>query len=241
MPDFSTLSPSNNTPVGAGRATSGPEKQSTWSSIPRWWKIAGAALLVLAVIAVVSSSCSGGSSESSVRTAHGPSEIVDGVPTGYTRDEAGARTAAVNFITALEQGGQARISIDAVTEHFVAAAPTDALNAVLESATNRPDIEATVMNSQPAIVNLTEFSEDAATVSVWSMTVGQSDLDGEGKIGVLTTWSTTTVGLVWEDGDWKARDWAFKTGPTPDAARFPADDSSLAQLGAGGLYSFFVE
>ncbi|MFF0818384.1 hypothetical protein ACFYVR_25040 [Rhodococcus sp. NPDC003318] len=242
MPDFSTLSPKNNTPSVAGPATAGSAKPSLLASIPRWQKIAFAALVLLGVIAIISASCSGGSSEtSSVRTSHGPTDIVDGVPTGYSRDEAGARTAAINFITATEQAAQGRISIEAVTEHFVASSPTDSLNAVLKSSTNRPDAERTVMNSQPAIVNLAEYSDDAATVSVWAMTVGQSDLDGEGKVGVLTTWSTTTVGLVWEDGDWKAKDWAFKTGPTPEQARFPADDSSLAQLGAGGLYSFFVE
>lgn len=242
MPDFSTLSPKNNTPPAAGPSAAGSAKPSLWASIPRWQKVAFAALVVLGVIAIVSASCSGGSSEtSSVRTSHGPTDIVDGVPTGYTRDEDGARTAAINFITATEQAAQGRISIDAVTEHFVASAPSDALNAAIEASTNRPDIEATVMNTQPAIVNLTEFSDAAATVSVWAMTVGQSDLDGQGKVGVLTTWSTTTIGLVWEDGDWKARDWAFKSGPTPEQARFPADDSSLSQLGAGGLYSFFVE
>lgn len=242
MPDFSTMSPKNSAPVAAGSAAPGAAKTSLWASLPRWWKIGGAAFLALALIAIVATAFSGGSSEdSAVRTAHGPSEIVDGVPTGYTRDEAGARTAAINFITATEQSAQGRISIDAVTDNFVASNPTDALNAALETSTNRPDAERTVMNSQPAVVNLTKFSDDAATVSVWAMTVGQSDLNGEGKIGVLTTWSTTTVGLVWEDGDWKAKDWAFKTGPTPDQAMFPADDSSLAQLGAGGLYSFFVE
>ncbi len=101
--------------------------------------------------------------------------------------------------------------------------------------------EDTVMNNIPVLVNVTDYSDDRAVVSVWAVSASQSDLSGTGKISVLTVWSTTTVTLEWENGgDWKAVDWAFRSGPEPEEVSFPEGLHSR-RIRANGLYTFFVE
>ncbi|MFZ2175804.1 MAG: hypothetical protein WAW17_17560, partial [Rhodococcus sp. (in: high G+C Gram-positive bacteria)] len=198
-------------------------------------------LLVVVLIAVMTSGGDPGEDTGSdaIRTAHGPNTIIDGVPRGYTRDQAGAQTAAVNFIQALGQTHQGRIDGAKLRELAVGSSPSPALTTVLDSASGREESKGTV-NGVPLIVTVTDFTQDNATVSEWGMGVGQSPLDDTGKVGVLAVYSTTTVTLVWEGDDWKAVDWKFTNGPDLEEAQFPAADSPLAKQGAGGFYSFYV-
>lgn len=205
-----------------------------------WFKYGLVILLVVTILGIILAGLSGGSSESdTVRTGHGPNSITNGVPHGYDHTEAGAQTAAANFVQAVSQIALGRVTAADLKNNLVGDGASDALIAIVED--NVSHSEDTVMNNIPVLVNVTDYSDDRAVVSVWAVSASQSDLSGTGKISVLTVWSTTTVTLEWENGDWKAVDWAFRSGPEPEEVSFPEGDSTLAEFGANGLYTFFVE
>lgn len=207
----------------------------------------GLALLIL--VGIIVASCSGGGSgdgDSTTTTrgigsAHGPASIVNGIPTGYTRDKPGAATAAVNFMTAVSEAMQGRVSGAKLKDMRVAADASPALLKVIQSASDRREVAGEASSSSPAMTTLQSFSNDKAVVSIWSVTAGQTKLNDEGKIGIMTVWSTTTVTLSWSGEDWKASDWQFANGPDPKNATFPAGDSAMATKMQTGYYSFFVD
>lgn len=249
-PDFSTVAPGKAAAAKSATPTSGshaPDDRGGWSrairNVPKWQKIVFVAFLIVALIAVIAAIVTGGGSESSsstVRTGHGPDTITDGVPHGYDQTTAGAQTAAVNFMQAVDQASLGRIDTGALRSQLVGSSPTTSLTTVLDSMSGKDEKDRT-LSSQPALINVLDYSDSAAKVSVWSVTVSQEDVSGSGNVGILTVWSTTTISLVWEDGDWKAVDWAFRNGPQPSETQFPASDSTMAQLGANGMFNFFVE
>ncbi|MBQ7805059.1 hypothetical protein [Rhodococcus sp. (in: high G+C Gram-positive bacteria)] len=229
---------------GPSYATGSPSSGSA-SGLPMWVKLAiGFSVLVL-IVGIIAVFTSGSDDDSNsgadaIRAAHGPTTTIDGVPAGYTRDQAGAQTAAVNFIQANGQTYQGRIDAARLREVAVSASATDALNAVIDVSSGRTDLGKTV-NNVPLIVTVTDFSQDSATVSVWGMGVGQSPVsEGSDKVGILTVYSTSTVTMKWENGDWKAQDWKFVSGPSAEDAQFPAADSPLSKPGANGFYTFYV-
>ncbi|WP_182262033.1 hypothetical protein [Rhodococcus sp. UFZ-B548] len=238
--DFSQVGSSSGPSYATGSPSSGPA-----SGLPLWVKLAiGFSVLVL-IVGIIAVFTSGGDDDSdsgadAIRAAHGPTTTIDGVPAGYTRDQAGAQTAAVNFIQANGQTYQGRIDAAKLREVAVSANATDALNAVIDVSSGRTDLGKTV-NNVPLIVTVTDFSQDSATVSVWGMGVGQSPVsEGSDKVGILTVYSTSTVTMKWENGDWKAQDWKFVSGPSAEDAQFPAADSPLSKPGANGFYTFYV-
>ena len=203
-----------------------------------------AAVGLVAVIFAVTASCGGAdsdqtSSQPGIGSAHGPTSIEDGIPTGFTQDRTGAATAGVTFTQAVDQARLGRISGDKLKQKLVGSAPSAALTEVLNNASDRGELKS-VTNSAPAMVTVPLFTKEKATVSIWAVTVGQSQLGDSGKVGVATLWSTTTVKLEWSDGDWKAVDWEFQSGPTPEEAQFPDEGSSLTKRATAGYYSFFI-
>ncbi|WP_370185760.1 hypothetical protein [Rhodococcus wratislaviensis] len=237
--NFTNYQPGTNTtaPVPTAASTTGGPKKSVL--------IIAAIVVVAIVLVIVGVATKGGGEDtdggaSAIRTAHGPTTIIDGVPRGYTRDQAGAQTAAVNFIQAIGQTHQGRLDGAKLRELAVASDPTTALTTVLDSASGREESKGTV-NGVPLIVTVTDFTQDSATVSEWGLGVSQAPLSADtDKVGILSVYSTTTVQLVWEGDDWKAKDWKFAPGPDLEEAQFPAADSPLAQQGAGGFYTFYV-
>ncbi|MDF3285033.1 hypothetical protein [Gordonia sp. N1V] len=236
--------------------TSGNGTGATTTSPPPWWRrpmvvgLAGllvVALVVWAIIAAVgggSSSDSGDAGQSqAIRSAHGPTSITKGVPSGYTDDKAGAASAAANFVAAVGEARLGRISGDAVRDQLVTPQPSDSLVKVLDVSSGRQDPQSagSTTNSVPVVTSVTQFSKDRAQVAVWSVNASQSTISDGGRVGVSTLWSTTTVTLIWTAQDWKASDWAFQLGPDPDQAMFPAGDSPLRVEGTGGRYTFFVD
>ncbi|MDJ0396172.1 hypothetical protein QMK17_22905 [Rhodococcus sp. G-MC3] len=205
--------------------------------------IIAAAVLTLLVIALVVGLAGSGDTENSadaIRAVHGPSTVNNGVPSGYTRDEQGASTAAVNTIQAIAQAGQGRIDMEAVRESMIVAEPGQTLGAALDSESNR-DEDDDVLSLLPGAVTVTSFTSDAAEVTIWTIGVGQSEINDTGKVSVSTTYSTTDLSLVWQDGDWKARDWSFRQGPRPEDASYPAADSALGGQLAAGYYTFYID
>ncbi|AXY49446.1 MULTISPECIES: hypothetical protein [Rhodococcus] len=244
-PDFSSIKPGSQQsapatpppPSSASTVEAGGWK-ARFAKLPTWFKIALPAALVVTILVTLLGG-SGGSESDTVRTGHGPNSITNGVPHGYDRTEAGAQTAAANFVQAVSQVALGRITAEDVKNGLVGDDASDALIAIVED--NVSHSEDSVMNTIPALVNVTEYSDDRAVVSVWAVSTSQEDLSGTGKVSITTFWSTTTVTLEWEGGDWKAVDWAFRSGPEPEEVSFPEGDSTLAEFGANGLYTFFVE
>ncbi|WP_037190553.1 hypothetical protein [Rhodococcoides fascians] len=242
--DFSAVGSTGSTTSATGSASGSPG--SGLFGLPKWVLAMIAAAVAFVVVIAVVVLTSGGSESSTddgadaIRAAHGPTTTIDGVPAGYTRDQEGAQTAAVNFIQANGQTYEGRIDAKRLREVAVASSPTPALTEVIDISSDREDTGSTV-NNVPLIVTVTEFSQDKAVVSEWGMGIGQTPVsDGSDKVGILTVYSTSTVTMVWENDDWKAQDWKFQTGPTAEQAQFPAADSPLSKRGAGGFYTFYV-
>lgn len=231
-------------PLAAGSSTPARSRKP-------WWIGGGALLVIVLLIVIVAASCGGGddggdsaggqdSTTPGIGSAHGPQSITNGIPGGYTRDKTGAATAGVNFIQAITQAGQGRISGDKLREQAVGTTPSQSLTDVVAQNSGRGADE-NVYSTIPVVTTVPEFTQDKAVVSVWQVDASQSTIGTEGKVGVQTIWSTTTVTLAWSGSDWKAVDWKFTPGPNPADATFPAADSPMAHKATGGYYSFYVD
>ncbi|MFG1795786.1 hypothetical protein [Nocardia sp. NPDC049149] len=174
-----------------------------------------------------------------VRVAHGPTGVRDGVPIGYTRDVEGAATAAVNTVQALTQAGQGRITMDAVQAALLARDPGPHLRSSMRIGRDRI-ASADVVNLVPAAVSVTAFTQSAARVVVWTVAVSRTAIAEGAPISVVTAWATHTVELVWEHGDWKAKDAAGQVGPTPEEVVAPGIDSPLGRPLQSGYYTVYV-
>ncbi|OZC61996.1 hypothetical protein CH306_17635 [Rhodococcus sp. 15-725-2-2b] len=234
-------------PSSPNTGTVSGDQHSDSKPAPKRWIIPGAvALAILAVVSVIvvglsgSSDNSGGGGSDAIRAVHGPTTVNNGVPSGYTRDTQGASTAAVNVLQAFDQGSQGRIDMNDVRSTMIAADPGAELAREIELGSNR-DESSDVMNTLPAAVHVSSFSTDAAQISVWSMTTTQSDINNTGTVAVSTLWATTDISLVWQDGDWKAKDWSYRQGPRPEDASYPAADSALGGQLTAGYYTFYID
>ncbi|OZD70531.1 hypothetical protein CH263_06330 [Rhodococcus sp. 06-1059B-a] len=229
-----------------GAAFTEPERQrSTRRRGPILAILAGAVVMALSLILVIAftgreSGIGGDTGSDAIRAVHGPTTVSGGVPSGYTRDEQGASTAAVNVLQAFDQASQGRIDMNDVRSTMIAADPGAELAREVELGSNR-DLSEDVMNTLPAAVHVSSFSTDAAQISVWTMTTTQSDLNGSGTVAVSTLWATTDISLVWQDGDWKAQDWSYRQGPRPEDASYPAADSALGGQLTAGYYTFYID
>jgi hypothetical protein len=158
-----------------------------------------------------------------------PAGVEDGVPVGYPQNEAGAAGAATGYLTAV-QGllfadptvrDTALRRIAAPESPEVVAGMLDGLAAhdrILAAARQRdPQAEAFVREA-PVAYTVTAFDKDAATVEVWSVTVGAVDATAL----PVSSWGTTTVELTWDSDGWRVTHWVKSPGPTPAAGLEPA-------------------
>lgn len=223
---------------------------ATDGGIRRWviWLVAG--IVLVAVVAIIAVSCSGGSSGGgdkksaaapAIRAAHGPTSITNNIPSGYTHDKVGAATAAVNFAQAVDQARAGRISAADLRTQSVGPSASDALSNVLDVATDQPEQKDKVFNAATVVTTVPTYTDDRAVVSMWSVGASQAPVGGDGRLSLQTLWGTTTVTMAWADGDWKAVDWKYQTGPNPDDVTFPANDSPLSKQATAGYYSFFID
>ncbi|MBF6061999.1 hypothetical protein IU500_19380 [Nocardia terpenica] len=165
--------------------------------------------------------------------------MIAGVPVGYSHDPQGAATAAVNAIQALTQAGQGRVRMDAVVAALIARDPGPGLRASMQVGRDRGE-NRDVVNVVPAAVSVTGYSPISTRVTVWTMVISRGAVTDNAAASVITAWSTHTVDLVWETGDWKAKETTGHVGPTPDQTVSPPPDSPLAQPIQPGYYSFYV-
>ena len=167
----------------------------------------------------------------------GPRSVVDDVPVGYARTRAGATAAATSYLTTLSERLMtlAPTARDAAMARMLApGAPSD-LGAQLGRATASIDnarraaaggsgASRAFIRNLPVAYRLRAFNPERASVGVWSNAVWVID-------GIATpgqAWATTTVELVWAEGDWRLWSLASVDGPTPAApAALPSTPTQL--------------
>jgi hypothetical protein len=163
---------------------------------------------------------------------HGPRTITQGVPTGYTDDQAGAATAAVNAVqlrVALAHGQ----ATPATAARLWLAANADAGTRQAFS-TGSDGSSGDQTNKLPAATRVTNYTASAATVQVWVVSAGSAPAIGGGDV-VAAAWTTQTYQLVWQGGDWKVVSVQTSQGPQPG-------DTTTTTVPAltHGLYSFYL-
>ena len=165
----------------------------------------------------------------------GPTSVEDGVPVGYQRSRAGAVAAAVQFTQIL--GGAAVLDDQRRGRVLGVMAAKDArgdLDAAMEAGAaliregfglspadlNDPGF---VSRDAPAGYRVEVYSDDAATVALWSTGL----IVVPDAQGVDAGWWTTTVELVWEDDDWRMQAFSAADGPSP----IQAGPQTAAEIG----------
>lgn len=208
---------------------------------PQLWRL-GVTLLAVVLGMVLGAFLSGGFSSSSGASAAqpigpdvgdirispgpaGPTATVEGVGVGFARTEAGAVAAATNLVLTLEQASstdRARairhyelLSAEGSRESLAAdmAAGWDALHQTLTA--NGPRTASLFLRTVPIGHNVVRYSDDRATVAVWTLTLLATD----GMAQPLASFETATVEVVWEGGDWKI--WSAQSDPGPSLAWVP--------------------
>ena len=210
----------------------------------RGMAITGAAFLALVILAVFMSlsggsggSTSDGSSDRQNQTA--PAErndtggdtkstakkLVSGVPVGYTPNQAGAVQAAVNYQVA--RSSAAYFTDEKVRHATLAAMMT---SEALDRQTRNDDngmqqvlssLGVTSGNGDELVARgaamgtrVTTYTDQVATVEVWMAgLVGVTDTNA--PMPVSASWTTYTLTLQWQSGDWKLASINSVNGPTP--------------------------
>lgn len=163
----------------------------------------------------------------------GPIRSTEGMPTGYSRSREGAVAAAVAYTTTAserllyldpERAERAlrAIAADASGDALVADALAELARAREPLASGRGTTWWVV---RPLAVKVGAYSHERARVAVWVVRV----LSRQGVVVPQSSWSTETVELVWEQGDWKLWSSDAAPGPTPvlDGSDMPASAAAL--------------
>jgi hypothetical protein len=151
----------------------------------------------------------------------GPHDKVDGVGVGFTHSEDGAVAAATNLILTLEQAGNTDrgnairayeiLAADGSREFLAAemGKAWDALHGTIKA--NGPVATSLFMRTVPVGHQVARYSDDRATIEIWTLTVIAAD----GMSEPLATWETAVVEVVWEADDWKVWSATSNEGPSP--------------------------
>lgn len=212
-----------------------------------WWRgmaIAGGiflAVLVLAVFMGLSGGSSGSDSDNSSAgqsqtapvqqngTGGGPKstarKLVSGVPVGYSRNQAGAVQAAINYQVA--RSSAAYFTDEKVRHQTLAAMMTsqaldrqirnddNGMRQVLTSlGVTSGNEDALVARGAAMGTRVTTYTDQVATVDVW-MTGLVGVTDNNAPLPVSASWTTYTLTLQWQSGDWKLSAITSVNGPTP--------------------------
>ncbi|MFJ5951344.1 hypothetical protein [Streptomyces noursei] len=165
-----------------------------------------------------------------------------GVPVGYPRTRAGAAAAAVNYQVARSSPGY---FTDPALRHQVlktVMAPSALANQQAQDDQMAKGLMASlgvteqtasdmVMRAASLGASIRSYSEGTATVKVWmSEVVGVAE--EKSRMPVSGSWSTYTLVLQWQDGDWKVATIDLADGPTPlvapDQSASSTEDMRLA-------------
>lgn len=159
--------------------------------------------------------------------------VKSGVPVGYPRTKDGAAAAAVNYQVARSSPGY--FTDQALRHQVLKTVMTSSALASQQSQDDQmvkglmaalgvteqtaPDM---VMRAASLGTSVRSYSEDTATIRVWMSEVVGLPAD-KSKLPVSGAYSTYTLILQWQDGDWKVATIDQTEGPTP---LVPADQSA---------------
>lgn len=151
----------------------------------------------------------------------GPTSIRNGVGVGFSQDEPGAVAAATNMVLTVEQAASVdRVEAVRAYETLASEASQQSLGLEMSNswdalrrsiAANGPPTASLYLRSIPVGHQVVRFSEERATVELWSLTLIAAD----GMNDPMASWETATIELVWEDNDWKVWSAHSEQGPTP--------------------------
>ncbi|MCG7202344.1 hypothetical protein [Streptomyces arenae] len=152
-------------------------------------------------------------------------KLVNGVPVGYTHNQAGAVQAAVNYQVARSS---AAYFTDEKARHATLTAMMT--SQALERQIRNDDIGMQQVLTSLGIIagsadelvargaamgtRVTTYTDQVATVDVWMAgLVGVTDKNA--PMPVSASWTTYTLTLQWQSGDWKLSAITSVNGPTP--------------------------
>ncbi|WSB84170.1 hypothetical protein OHA60_10550 [Streptomyces cellulosae] len=151
--------------------------------------------------------------------------MVDGVPVGYPHSQAGAVEAAVNYQIARSS---AKYFTDATTRHKIIAAmaTSEARDRLTDnddtgmkqvlSSLGISDVNADSLVARAAAMGTktVSYTDQVATVEVWMAGLIGTTSE-EAPLPVSASWTTYTLTLQWQKGDWKLSSVTSVNGPTP--------------------------
>ena len=250
-----------------------PESEGPRAPAPRPGRslitVVGVVVLLLAAIAFANRGGGGGGSDDdgdgggggddksqaqpTAPTGEKPVNREDGkIPSGFSKSEQGAESAATNFAVALGGDGMFKPDsrheiIDSVYTKDAASrlkAPQDKAYSTaflrklgLDKDGDAPKGKTFVSRTVPIGSKVKKFDDDQATVSVWY--TGLLGLAGPGSTNpVQTSWHTWTFKLQWTDDGWKVVSDDQKDGPAPvpgDSTASGAKEISEAVQEYGGF------
>ncbi len=164
----------------------------------------------------------------------GPGRTEDGVAVGYARSEDGAVAAATTYLSTLHGlaldpgareaavGRMAAAGAPGVVEQTLAGMAL--LDTVVGEARAALPSARAFLREIPVAYTLSRFDPQRARVQVWSLGVVLI----EGRTQATEVWSTNTVDLAWDQGDWRLWSWSRAPGPVPAASlEAPTDPAEV--------------
>jgi len=161
----------------------------------------------------------------------GPSRVVNRVPLGYARTEAGALAAATEFLrvsgSSLVTDGErysTALETMAAPEWEARAGQTAGNASTFFSERYGAD---GVMTTVVVAHDVVEATPEVAAVELWSVTVAAGDQRPAGE----QLWGVTSMQLRWVDGDWRVSSEETTDAPTPSllSEQSPSDVSAILE------------
>lgn len=158
--------------------------------------------------------------------ASGPAGLDGVVPIGYAQSPRGAAAAATSYLSTLhrlvflDQAGR-ETALRRMAAAGAAAVIRDGLEAMraldqlLDETPSTDPQPKTLLREVPIAYRVGPGDDHQVRVDVWSVGVV---LIG-GRSAASEVWSTNSVQLVWEQGDWHVAWWGRTPGPVPAAGR----------------------
>jgi hypothetical protein len=172
----------------------------------------------------------------------GPTGVEAGVPVGYEQSEAGAVAAATQYVVAF--GGELalddqrrRDALQSVASEAGARRLEEQLGPGFAIVRDYLDQvvapgDRVVMRTVPAGYRITSFAREQAVVEVWAAGM----LVGLGEPIRMVDWTTSTIHLRWERGDWRVEEIDTQDGPHPHAPGIADAAEHARQIATFGEY-----
>jgi hypothetical protein len=141
---------------------------------------------------------------------------------GYARSAAGAAAAATQFLGTLSRLVHWDVSAREAALRRIAApsaagvvdgglAALGAVDRLVADARTRRPGARMLLTDVPVAYRVEQVGRDTARVDVWSVGL----VLVEGATDATEVWSTSSLDLIWSEGDWRVAQWSRASGPAP--------------------------